>query len=102
MELAKVIGNVVATVKLENLTAGKLLLVRFVDQNGKLIGQPRVALDTLGAGEEEYVLLISGSSARVSLDNRSSADLTVAGIVDAVTANGKMIYDKSYQERRSD
>ncbi|MGD9899549.1 MAG: EutN/CcmL family microcompartment protein [Calditrichaceae bacterium] len=94
MELAKVIGNVVSTVKIESLTIGKLLLVQFVGENGKAEGPPSVALDTIGAGENEYVILVRGSSARVALDNRSSVDLTVVGIVDTVVSAGKYIYDK--------
>ncbi len=95
MELAKVIGNVVATVKVENLGTGKLLLVKSIDENGKMIGNPQVALDTIGAGEDEIVLLVRGSSARVSLENRSSVDLNVVGIVDNIRANGKVAYMKN-------
>jgi len=95
MELAKVIGNVVATVKVENLGPGKLLLVKTIDENGKTNGNPQVALDTIGAGEEEIVLVVRGSSARVSLENRSSVDLNVVGIVDNIRANGKVAYIKN-------
>lgn len=95
MELAKVIGNVVATVKVENLGSQKLLLVKSIDENGKMTGIPQVALDTIGAGEEEVVLLVRGSSARASLDNRSSVDLNVVGIVDTIRSDGKVVYSKS-------
>ncbi|GIK22099.1 MAG: EutN/CcmL family microcompartment protein [Ignavibacteriota bacterium] len=95
MELAKVIGNVVATVKIENLGAGKLLLVKSIDENGIAVGNPQVALDTIGAGEEEIVLLVRGSSARVSLSNKSSVDLNVVGIVDNIRSNGKVVYIKN-------
>src|SRR5574338_1696140 len=95
MELAKVIGNVVATVKAENSGAGKLLLVKTIDENGKTNGNHKVALDTIGAGEEEIVLLVRGSSARVSLENRSSVDLNIVGIVDNIRAYGKVAYIKN-------
>lgn len=95
MELAKVIGNVVATVKIENLGSGKLLLVKSIDENGDMIGNSQVALDTIGAGEEEIVLLVRGSSARVSLSNRSSVDLNIVGIVDNIRSNGKVVYIKN-------
>jgi ethanolamine utilization protein EutN len=100
MELAKVVGNVVATVKIDNLGAGKLLLVRSIDENGKFSGNPQVALDTIGAGEEEIVLLVRGSSARFSLDNRSSVDLNIVGIIDNIRSNGKEIYSKSSFEEK--
>jgi len=95
MELAKVIGNVVATIKLENLGMAKLLLVRSIDDKGRVTGMPQVAMDTIGAGEEEFVLLVRGSSARVSLENRSCVDLNVVGIVDIVRSGGNVIYSKS-------
>jgi len=95
MEIAKVIGNVVATVKIDNLGAGKLLLVKSIDDSGATIGNPQVALDTIGAGEEEIVLLVRGSSARVSLSNKSSVDLNVVGIVDNIRSNGKVVYIKN-------
>lgn len=95
MEIAKVIGNVVATVKIDNLGVGKLLLVKSIDDSGATIGNPQVALDTIGAGEEEIVLLVRGSSARVSLSNKSSVDLNVVGIVDNIRSNGKVVYIKN-------
>ncbi|MBU1095495.1 MAG: ethanolamine utilization protein EutN [Ignavibacteriae bacterium HGW-Ignavibacteriae-2] len=94
MEIAKVIGNVVATVKMENMGNGKLLLVRAIDEHCNLIGPPQVAFDIIGAGEDEIVLLIRGSSARASLENKSTVDLNIVGIVDSVRADGKMIYNK--------
>lgn len=95
MELARVIGNVVATIKVESLGTGKLLLIKTIDENGKTNGNPQVALDTIGAGEDEIVLLVRGSSARVSLENRFSVDLNVVGIVDNIRSNGKVAYIKN-------
>ena len=51
MELGKVVGQVVSTVKMEQLAIGKLLLVRFIDEHGKAAGKTQVALDTIGAGQ---------------------------------------------------
>ena len=64
MQLAKVVGTVVATRKEPSLEGLKLLLVRPLDEEGREHGTPLVAVDTVGAGPEEIVLTASGSSAR--------------------------------------
>ncbi|MEK6629850.1 MAG: EutN/CcmL family microcompartment protein, partial [Acidobacteriota bacterium] len=64
MQLAKVVGTVVATQKEPTLAGLKLLLVRQVDIDGKETGGFLVAADAVGVGPGEYVLVASGSSAR--------------------------------------
>ncbi len=95
MELGKVVGQVVSTVKLEQLAIGKLLLVRFIDEHGKAAGKTQVALDTIGAGEGEWVLVVRGSSARVSINNATPIDLTIVGIIDTVSSEAGVFYQKS-------
>lgn len=54
-----------------------------------------VAIDSIGAGTGEWVLLVSGSSARQAHRNESSpVDLCVIGIVDEVVAGGQVIFHK--------
>ncbi len=94
MELAKVVGQVVSTVRdvgLPNLT---FLLVDIVDAGGKVVLPAQVAADTIGAGEGEWVLLVRGSSARLIMEGKNPLDLSVVGIVDQVTAGKKTIYRK--------
>ena len=89
MKLAKVIGQVVATVRSERLSMDKLVLVKFINPAGEEDSAVSVAVDNLGAGEGEWVLVVSGSSARLSVDAdaRVPVDLSVVGIVDEVTGD---------------
>ena len=86
MQLAKVIGNVVATEKVESLKGVKLMIVQKVDETGQEIGDPFVAIDaTYQAGVGELVLLESGREAAVALpDWYNPADQAILAIVDAV------------------
>jgi len=98
MRLAKVIGQVVATVRSEGLGMDKLALIKFIDQNGEEESSVSVAADRLGAGEGEWVLVVGGSSARISVDHngRAPIDLSVVAIVDEVTG-GTNIWFQKYQ-----
>ena len=95
MQLAKVIGTVVATRKEPSLNGLKFLLVRPVDGEGKETGNPLVAADAVGAGPEEIVLIASGSSARqtTSTDKRP-VDAVVMAIVDTWEVEGATKYKK--------
>lgn len=85
MKIGVVKGTVVATQKDERLVGSKLLIVNQIDADGKSRGRDEVAVDTLGAGIGEYVLLCSGSSARNLLrDSGAPVDLAVIGIIDAM------------------
>lgn len=86
MQLAKVIGNVVASHKVESLKGIKLMLVQKVDEAGTSLGEPFVAIDATGqAGEGELVLLESGREAAVAVpDWYNPADQAIIGIVDEV------------------
>ena len=94
MELGRVVGQVVSTVRDHGLPNVTLLMVDLIDAQGnvKLTGQ--VAADTLGAGEGELVLLVRGSSARLIIDYKCPLDLSVVGIVDQVTSGKEAIYTK--------
>ncbi|WBU39495.1 EutN/CcmL family microcompartment protein [Marinobacter alkaliphilus] len=98
MRLAKVIGQVVATVRSERLGMDKLALVKFIDQDGKEENSVMVAADRLGAGEGEWVLVVSGSSARMSVDGtgQTPVDLSIVGIIDEVTG-GPTTWFQKYQ-----
>lgn len=86
MQLAKVLGNVVATQKVASLTGVKLMIVQKVDQEGNEQGDPFIAVDaTEQAGEGELVLLESGREAAVALpDWYNPADQAILAIVDQV------------------
>ena len=94
MRLAIVIGQVVATVKCGGFEQDRLLLVDFIDADGKPEGKPEVAADGIGAGNGEWVLVVSGSSARKTHSTEVPIDLSVIGIVDEVVVQEKLIFHK--------
>ena len=100
MRLAKVIGQVVATIRSDRLGMDKLARLKFIDQAGLEEPSVVVAVDKLGAGEGEWVLVVGGSSARMSIDESGQVpvDLSVVGIVDEVTSNKSPLFQK-YQQR---
>ena len=101
MFVAKVTGSLVATQKLETMVGYKLLVVepyRLEAKTRKKLtttGRTFVAVDTLGAGEGEYVLLTQGSSARLTPETKSMPiDAIVIGIVDSVHIDKLCVYEK--------
>ena len=96
MILARVQGTVVSTRKDHGLLGLKLLLVREVDVQFKPTGSHVVAADAVGAGEGEIVMVVAGSSARLTEVSRDKpVDAVIVGIVDAVEVAGKDVYLKS-------
>jgi len=95
MQLAKVVGSVVATRKEESLTGLRLLLVRPVDEEGREGATVLVAADAVGAGPGELVLVASGSSARQTLaTDKRPVDAVVMAIVDSWDVGGAVKYRK--------
>lgn len=85
MILARVVGTVVATRKDPRLEGKKLLVVRPISPEGKDEGAALVAVDTVGAGFKERVLVVSGSSARMADGCKDvPVDASIIGIVDDV------------------
>ncbi|MBR5817328.1 MAG: EutN/CcmL family microcompartment protein [Clostridia bacterium] len=75
-------GNIVSTRKQESLVGSKFMEVQIM-KNGQLTDEFIVAIDTVGAGIGEEVLITTGSSARLALHNTSApADAVIVGIVD--------------------
>ena len=94
MKLAIVVGQVVSTIKCKSLVGDPLLLVEFLDRNGKPSGARSVAADPIGAGDGEWVLVVEGSSARLASSAEGAVDLSIVGIVDEVTIQGKSAFHK--------
>lgn len=83
MQLARVIGDVVATLKDPNLTGITLLLLQPIDAAGHPAGRTLVALDSVGAGVGEEVFFVKGREAAFPFyPGEPPADATVVGIVD--------------------
>src|SRR3954470_9752710 len=99
MFLARVTGSVVATQKVNSMTGHKLLTVEPLrvdpQSRDRLVGTGRtfVCFDTIGAGEDQIVLIVQGSSARLVPElEKLPTDATIVGIVDAVQVEGKTIF----------
>ncbi|MBR2952038.1 MAG: EutN/CcmL family microcompartment protein [Clostridia bacterium] len=82
MKKGIVIGNVVSTRKQESLVGSKFMEVRMIE-NGRETEDYVIAVDSVGAGIGETVLLTVGSSARLALANQNApVDAVIVGIVD--------------------
>jgi microcompartment protein CcmK/EutM len=99
MILARVEGSVVATKKNPKMTGQKFLVVRplVIDSPAAKELKPGsstlVTVDSLGAGEGEYVLVVQGSSARLAADDKETpVDAVVVGIVDTVDLGKTILY----------
>lgn len=99
MELGRVAGQVVSTIKQDGLHGLKLLLVAPLDPatGADAAGVlPYLAVDLAGAGQNEVVVVARGSSARIPpAAEKVPTDATVVAIVDSVVVDGKLTYDKS-------
>ena len=95
MIIAQLVGSAVASVKMDALKASKLLVVRQTDANGEAAGPAFLAVDLVGAGEGELVVVSQGSSARKVVGNdRSPADAAIVGILDSVRCDGELVFRK--------
>jgi len=84
MQLARVIGSVVATVKNESLSGRTLLVVQTLDRNLRESGKPMVAIDSVGAGVGELVFWCRGKEASFPFKREDTpTDCTIIGIVDS-------------------
>ncbi len=75
-------GNVVSTRKKEELVGAKFMEVQIIE-NGNITDKYLIAIDSVGAGIGETVLVTTGSSARLALSNvNAPCDAVIVGIVD--------------------
>ena len=102
MFVAKVTGSLVATQKVESMKGHKLLVVEpyRLDPDErrslKTTGRTFVAVDTVGAGEGEFVLLTQGSSARLTPETKNlPIDAVIIGIVDNVRIDGQDVFNRN-------
>jgi ethanolamine utilization protein EutN len=89
VQLALVVGDVVATVKDGNLTGTRLLLLQPIAASGEASGRTLVALDSVGAGVGEHVFFVRGREAAFPFyPSEPPTDAAVVGIVDSWTNEG--------------
>ncbi|MCI9191439.1 MAG: EutN/CcmL family microcompartment protein [Lachnospiraceae bacterium] len=80
MVVGKVVGSIVSTRKCENLVGNKFMVVEPLKEMSAG-GARFVAIDNIGAGIGETVLVATGSAARVGMEN-APVDAAIVGIVD--------------------
>ncbi len=86
MVLGKVIGSVVSTQKDKNLVGKKLLIVKAIDLEGNILDSFVVAVDLVGVGVGEKVLVVNGSSARQTDETKDRPiDSVIVAKVDSYT-----------------
>jgi ethanolamine utilization protein EutN len=84
MQLARVIGTVVATIKNDALAGRKLLVVQTLNKDLESTGKPMVAVDSVGAGVGELVFWCRGKEASFPFKREDTpTDCTIIGIVDS-------------------
>jgi microcompartment protein CcmK/EutM len=85
MKLVKVLGSVTSTIKDETLRGFKLLMVSTVDTDGKETGDYFVAADTVGVGEGELALIVTGSTAKKTRTTKGkNIDAAIVAKVDKI------------------
>ena len=105
MFIAKVTGSLVSTQKVEAMVGYKLLLVEPYRLEGKqrrsleTTGRTFVAVDTLGAGVGEYVLITQGSSARLTPETKQMPiDSVIIGMIDKVHVENNCVFSRDEEE----
>ena len=95
MLIARVVGDVVSTIKDDKIVGRKLLIVREVSVENEIVGKPIVAVDTVDAGIGDVVLIAQGSSARqTSVTKDTPTDTVIMAIVDSLEVQGKVTFRK--------
>ncbi len=90
MKLGRVVGNVVSTINAPIFDHRRLLVCDLLDEKGEARGGYLIAVDTVGAGPGEQVLILDeGNGARQILDRENApVRAVVVGIVDEITLAG--------------
>ena len=102
MFIAKVTGSLVSTQKVDSVVGYKLLIVEpyriNAEDRSRLVttGRTFVAVDMLGAGVGDFVLIVQGSSARLTPETKNMPiDTLIIGLLDQVHVEGKSVYERS-------
>jgi len=96
MQIGRIAGTVVSTAKEPTLEGRKLMVVKTLDLDAKETGGYVVAVDAVGAGVGEVVLVASGSSARLTEATRDRpSDAVIMAIVDSWDIDGHAKWKKS-------
>jgi microcompartment protein CcmK/EutM len=90
VRIATVVGNVVSTIKDKSYYGYKLMIIEYMDENGRPSGARQIAFDGGQAGIGDVVLVnVDGGAANLLLDKEIIADVTICGVLDSYTYDGK-------------
>jgi len=96
MQIARVIGTTISTIKDEKVSGSKLLILRQTDETGQMIGKSYVAVDLVDAGVDDLVLAGHGSSARQTYQTKDCpVDAVVMAVIDHLEVDGEVVFRKS-------
>lgn len=85
MLFGQVIGTIWATRKYPDLEGAKLQFVQPLNTDNEKIGDPIIAVDTVGAGPGEFIFYITSSEAVIPLDaDMAPVDASIVGIIDSI------------------
>ena len=91
MKLARVVGNVVSTIKDAGLAGQERMIIDDIDEDGKLTGNQAIAFDVADAGIGDTVIVnVDGGAANMFLGRQCIADLTICGVIDHLTIDGEV------------
>jgi len=92
MQIARVVGRLVATVKQDTLSAVALQWIQPVTAAGAAVGKPLVAVDRVGVGPGELIYFITSREAGMTLDDPFAAvDAGIVGKVDWLNIDGRRV-----------
>lgn len=95
MQLMQVVGTVVATHKDPKLDGLKLLIGKEIRLDGTMTETYHVAVDTMGVGQGEVVIIVRGSSARLTdATDKKPVDTAIIGVVDEIEVAGSIVWKK--------
>ena len=91
MKIARVVGNLISTIKDKSFISYKLMIVEYLNPDGTPDGKRQIAFDAAHAGAGDIVLVnVDGGAANMFTGDRDLiADLTICGVLDSFTINGK-------------
>ena len=91
MKIAKVVGNLISTIKDSSFKSYKLMIVEYLNPDGTPDGKRQIVFDAAHAGVGDIVLVnIDGGAANMFTgDKNLIADLTICGVLDSFTIDGK-------------
>ena len=91
MKLARVVGNVVSTIKDVGFHGQKLMIIDYLDEDGRMTGNQAIAFDVADAGIGDTVIVnVDGGAANMFLGRQCIGDLTICGVIDHLTIDGEI------------